>query len=518
MKVTVPSGVPSFLLVSQNVGYLESAIRDLSEGANSSRCAREASKCLKRNDVEPSSFLENSANYYDAMKFVLSIFVHELRSWIFRRSYELYREKRKRSSSESLSELHERKECSEAEEEDCLVDVVVIHFQEIGGQTSYMPLLKGLEELLVSELLPESGWCSGLLVDSLTGFTALGTIIFVSKRVCPITSMLSIPHEVYVALEDDPCTYGGSSFNLYRAARFSGAGSSRKGFLLTSLRVGARVVSFCNCHLYHDESNEDAVAQTPSKYYTQREKGFLELISECLKVINKEDPFFIFGDFNTRLDGKSLLEYVSRVHQIQVVVSPKAITSPPLFWNLFRAGEKTVHLQRLFDIEPQLLVDIVEEQAQLHLGEMPVGFYPTFKYLASTPECCSPTLCTPESEKKAKEERNHGCTSCSHRVHEEGSRSSVSGIVFRKEFSKSRIPAWCDRVLFNAAAATQLILAPSDFPATILDKLHLLSKEKREHDTSSDPNSSFRLGDARPFFYNSFSLSFTDHNGVYLLF
>lgn len=521
MSVLAASVVPSFLLLSQNVGNFESAIKNLSNKVEKRPWnEREPSKCFTKNDnvVEgtASSFLD-LREHDDAMKFVLTTFVRELRSWILHLGRKLNREKQLKSKSDEDFSGAQDKEGRKPEDIH-LVDIVVIHFQEIGGRTSYMPILKGLEELLVSKLLPESGWCSGLLVDSVAGFTALGTIIFVSKRLCPITSMLSIPHEVYVALDDDPCTYGGSSFNLYRAARFSEAGNSRKGFLLTSLRIGTQVVSFCNCHLYHDDSNEDAIAQTPSKYYKQREKGFLELVTECLKVVSKEDPFFIFGDFNTRLDGKSLVEYVKRVHQIQVVASPKGITCPSLFWNLFCEKKKANHIRQLFDIEPPLLMDIAEDQAQLHLAEMPVKFYPTFKFLASIPAWCPHNHCILRSEKelpkKGKLEEPPP-----HYKPEVGCRCHANEGAIKKEFSHTRIPAWCDRILFNSAAAHQFIFTPSARPPlTPSMEFHRLSVSTGDSQNDPQMTSSFHPGVDTSVLYNSFHLSFTDHNVVYLLF
>lgn len=511
---------PSFLLLSQNVGNIEGVIRDLAEGRHGNSAVGVA-RSTASDEAGLTRSIGESKDFTDAMTFVLTSFVHELRRWILLLSYELYAKKQSQSQSSSNEIPPTMSSCADLNADSYipLADCIVIHFQEIGGRTSYVPIVKAFEELLVSKLLPEAGWCSGLLVDNIKEFTALGSIIFISKRLCSITSMLSIPHEVYVALDDDPCTYGGSSYNLYRAGRFSGAGNSRKGFLLTSFRIGSRVVSFCNCHLYHDDSNEDATSQTPSKYYKQREKGFLELVCECLKVIKKEDPFFIFGDFNARLDGKSLLEYVKRVHQIDVVPEPKALVCPSLFWNLFRDKDKVNHIRQLFDIEPQLLIDTVDEQTDLHLAEMPVRFFPTFKFLASTPEWNFHSFSHSKTENEPSYVPKTEYTSLSHFIADMTHRRKMDSDVIHKEFSLTRIPAWCDRVLFNSAAAHQWMSTSSlSLPITPSGNFSLSLGGRVEQDDALQLKNSFSLETASCLLYTSFSLPFTDHNTVCLLF
>lgn len=517
--MTATLAEPSFLLLTQNVGNLEGVIRNLVERSHGNSAVG-TTRSTASGEVGLTRSNGESKDITNAMTFVLSAFVQELRRWILLLSYELYMKKQSQSQSSSNGNLPTMSSSADlnADKHIPLVDCIVIHFQEIGGQTSYVPLVKAFEELLVSKLLPEAGWCSGLLVDNIKEFTALGSIIFVSKRLCSITSMLSIPHEVYVALDDDPCTYGGSSYNLFRAERFSGAGNSRKGFLLTSFRMGSRVVSFCNCHLYHDDSNEEATSQTPSKYYKQREKGFLELVSECLKVIKKEDPFFIFGDFNARLDGKSLLEYVKRVHQIDVDPEPKMLVCPSLFWNLFRDEEKANHIRQLFDIEPQLLINAVEDQTELHLAEMPVRFFPTFKFLISTPEWDLHSFSHSKTENECSCLPTTEYTSLSHFVADMNHRRKMDSGVVRKEFSLTRIPAWCDRVLFNSAAVHQwMSTSSSSLPASPSEKFSPLGR-RIEPDDELQLENSFSLGSASRLLYTSFSLPFTDHSTVCLLF
>lgn len=446
-------GEPSFLLITQNMGSIEVCMADPDESR--------ASKTMKveKHGKKGKSQTEEEV-LSDGTKKALKKLVSDLRRWIFFLSTELYEKRREqmRLNKELTIRSSEAEGIPEATHH-FLPDIIVIHFQEIGGKGRCLPVNRALGSLLATELLPEAGWNSGLLMDDEDPkrFTALGTIIFVSQRLCPITSMLSMPHKTFVAVQDDPCTYGGSATNVFKAARFSRARNSRKGFLLTCLRVGETSMSFCNCHLYHDESNEDATIQSPSAYFNKRREGFLEMVSECLKIVKSTDPLFIFGDLNSRLDGKSLLEYVKKVHQMDVVPSAKTLKCPVGFWELFRNRKTASEIRARFDIEPQLLMDAAEECEGLHLGEIPVRFTATFKLVGFNDES-EKQLPTPP-----------------------------------RDFSPFRIPAWCDRILFNPAA------------------LKLLSKP-----FSLGPEADEKIKKAT--LYNTFSLPFADHDGVYLLF
>lgn len=444
---------PSFLLITQNMGSIEVCMADPEE-------ARAAKTVRVEKTGKKSTAPGEEPLLSEGTKKSLKKLVGDLRRWIFFLSSKLdakRNEQVRMLSKETPTELGDKVE--ERGDNPFLPDIIVIHFQEIGGKGRCLPVNKALGSLLAHDLLPEAGWNSGLLIDDEDPkrFTALGTIIFISKRLCPITSMLSIPHKVFMAIQDDPCTYGGSRANVYKAARFKGARNSRKGFLLTSLRIGDTAMSFCNCHLYHDESNEDATVQTPSAYFNKRREGFLEMVSECLKIVKDTDPLFIFGDFNSRLDGKSLLEYVKQVHQMDVVPSAKTLKCPVGFWELFRNRKTASEIRARFDIEPQLLMDAAEESTGLHLGEIPVRFTATFKLVGFNEES-EKQLPTPP-----------------------------------RDFSPFRIPAWCDRILFNPAA------------------LKVLSKP---FTLGLDGDSKVK----KVTLYNTFSLPFADHDGVYLLF
>lgn len=444
------SGEPRFLLITQNIGHLNVKVEESDE--------RRSSKSIR---VEGGSAAHNHKDVVELTeqtKAVLEQLVADLRRWILFLCGELHR--KRLAESESLRAGEEEGPASPP-----LADVIVIHFQEVGGKTLCQPVNNALHSLLSKDLLPEAGWNSGLMIDDTEPkrFTALGSIIFVSKRLCPITSMLSIPHKTYVALRDDPCTYGGSVTNMFHAGRFKRARNSRKGFLITSIRLGTSCIAFCNCHLFHDELNTEAVSQTPSRYFNLRKEAFIEVGRECSSIVGARDSLFIFGDFNTRLDGKSLVDYVKKEHRMDVVPSPKSLTCPAGFWDLFQDRKKTKEIQKRFDIEPQLLMNALESECSISLGELPVLFLPTFKVMEM---------------KKPAPLQLVGCV---------------------REYCRARLPAWCDRVLLNP-------------PALKLATCSLTSgsnKSRKKQSTETEKKSSL---------YSTLSLACSDHDGVYLAF
>ena len=84
---------------------------------------------------------------------------------------------------------------------------------------------------------------------------------------------------------------------------------SRKGYLRTRWRLRGTPLDLINVHLFHDASNLVSVESAPSVYCVLRRRA----LTWILDRIQGEDaeheraPFFIFGDFNFRLDGSGVL-------------------------------------------------------------------------------------------------------------------------------------------------------------------------------------------------------------------
>lgn len=86
---------------------------------------------------------------------------------------------------------------------------------------------------------------------------------------------------------------------------------SRKGYLRTRWKFSPEaIVDLVNIHLFHDASNLKSVESVPSIYVNYRKRALsytLDRITST-KVKHEPKPFFIFGDFNFRLDCKSVVK------------------------------------------------------------------------------------------------------------------------------------------------------------------------------------------------------------------
>ncbi|KAM7295753.1 inositol polyphosphate-5-phosphatase A [Ixodes scapularis] len=87
---------------------------------------------------------------------------------------------------------------------------------------------------------------------------------------------------------------------------------SRKGFMRTRWSLHGTVFDLINIHLFHDESNFIAMESFPS-LYTRNRQGALDYTLNRIQN-DKYDkvPFFIFGDFNFRLDTQAVVEKITR--------------------------------------------------------------------------------------------------------------------------------------------------------------------------------------------------------------
>ena len=100
---------------------------------------------------------------------------------------------------------------------------------------------------------------------------------------------------------------------------------SRKGYLRSRWRVqqpqqqhlnnngtNDNIFDLVNIHLFHDASNLKSVEKVPSIYVNYRQKALNYTLDRVQNTEADPDlppaaPFFIFGDFNFRLEGKSVV-------------------------------------------------------------------------------------------------------------------------------------------------------------------------------------------------------------------
>jgi hypothetical protein len=318
------------------------------------------------------------------------------------------------------------------------VDLLVIHMQEIGGKKFNGPFNRLLKDI-VCQCWPGAGWCSGLLgpfQDDSTNYTALGAAIFLGKRVTDQSSLWSFRYKNFVAVLDIPSSplqgkqtemNGRSAF--FFGKKFSTAGSSRKGFLLTTLRSGSTSLNFLNLHLFHDSNNAVAAAQPfPSEYSLRRAEALTEAVMEVSKVIDiHNEPLFLFGDLNLRLDTHCLKTLLEETCDEIIQVEKKKVKASSIAWDFLHLAKSWVDLKQL-DKEGAALQDTVREKTGLELAERPIDFGPT--YLLE------------DDHSKARCNRLNGDVDKSTDCHSND--EAVTGC-----YQRARFPAWCDRVWYN---------------------------------------------------------------------
>ncbi|XP_075437162.1 inositol polyphosphate-5-phosphatase A-like, partial [Ascaphus truei] len=81
---------------------------------------------------------------------------------------------------------------------------------------------------------------------------------------------------------------------------------TRKGYMRTRWQIHNRTFDLVNLHLFHDASNLVSCDQSPSVYSANRRRALNYVLSRLQD--NSQFPFFLFGDFNFRLDLKNLIQ------------------------------------------------------------------------------------------------------------------------------------------------------------------------------------------------------------------
>ncbi|KAB1271389.1 Type I inositol 1; 4; 5-trisphosphate 5-phosphatase [Camelus dromedarius] len=83
---------------------------------------------------------------------------------------------------------------------------------------------------------------------------------------------------------------------------------SRKGFIRTRWCVADCAFDLVNIHLFHDASNLVAWETSPSVYSGIRRKALGYVLDRISDQRFEKASYFVFGDFNFRLDSKSVVE------------------------------------------------------------------------------------------------------------------------------------------------------------------------------------------------------------------
>ncbi|XP_035292248.1 inositol polyphosphate-5-phosphatase A [Anguilla anguilla] len=207
---------------------------------------------------------------------------------------------------------------------------VALHFQEVGGK-DYMVNMGHAENFFwnieSSEEMREFDRVC-VYVDShfkaVDSFTALGSMYFIHKSLKNIYQYdfnvkefkAVLGHNKYVGSLDGVTTMEKEKFpkNFWPDIKWS-----RKGYMRTRWIIHNQGLDLVNVHLFHDASNLIACNSSPSVYSGNRQKALRYVINRISDGSYAPVPFFLFGDFNFRLDTLSLVESLSRSADVQTV-------------------------------------------------------------------------------------------------------------------------------------------------------------------------------------------------------
>ncbi|XP_036191617.1 inositol polyphosphate-5-phosphatase A isoform X3 [Myotis myotis] len=215
---------------------------------------------------------------------------------------------------------------------------------------------------------------------------------------------------------------------------------SRKGFVRTRWCVADCAFDLVNIHLFHDASNLVAWETSPSVYAGIRHKALGYVLDRIIDQRFEKVSYFVFGDFNFRLDSKSVVETLCTKATMQTV---RAADTNEVVKLIFRESDndRKVMLQlekKLFDYFNQevfrddngtALLEFDKELSVFkdRLYELDISFPPSYPYS----EDCS-----------------------------QG-----------RQYMNTRCPAWCDRVLMSPSAKELILRSESEEKVVTYDHI-----------------------------------------------
>ncbi|KAK3886286.1 hypothetical protein Pcinc_009558 [Petrolisthes cinctipes] len=308
---------------------------------------------------------------------------------------------------------------------------IALHCQEVGGK-NYEESMQHVEHFVRSlmnrgTMMPYDKIRVFLdeEYESAEKFTALGNLYFIHQNVHDI-SIWDFEEKKFVECVDRR-EYSGNIEDVSTKEKskfpqefFPECKWSRKGFMRTRWCLNGTKFDLVNIHLFHDASNFIAMEEFPSVYTLNRKRALEHTLDRFHNDKYETVPFFIFGDFNFRLNtqavvkkltqgctpvdtelpdtGEKAQEYRDNRGQVQLTVSKKAFKHRD-HSNIFLKDNGS--LVREYDQELAHFGD--------RLAEYPISFPPSYPF-------------------------------------EEGPGGDGGS------YMQTRCPSWCDRIVLDKAA------------------------------------------------------------------
>uniref|UniRef100_A0A8C1PRG0 inositol-polyphosphate 5-phosphatase n=1 Tax=Cyprinus carpio TaxID=7962 RepID=A0A8C1PRG0_CYPCA len=207
---------------------------------------------------------------------------------------------------------------------------IALHFQEVGGKDYKRNMGHAKKFFLTIESRCEMADFDKVCVyvdshfNDVDSFTALGSMYFIHKSLKNIQQYDFKVKEFkaisglnkYVGSLEGVTTVEKEKFPKNFWPDFTW---SRKGYMRTRWLIHNQGLDLVNVHLFHDASNLIACNSSPSVYSANRKKALRYVINRISDNSSSPLPFFLFGDFNFRLDTLSLVQNLSMSADIMTV-------------------------------------------------------------------------------------------------------------------------------------------------------------------------------------------------------
>ncbi|XP_018426929.1 PREDICTED: type I inositol 1,4,5-trisphosphate 5-phosphatase-like [Nanorana parkeri] len=305
---------------------------------------------------------------------------------------------------------------------------IALHLQEFGGKNYQVNMGSAecfIRTLIQSEEMSQYDWVRAFIDNDFTqpdSFTALGSVYFIHSSLRTV-QIYDFKDRKFIPLSGQTVCMGSlEDCHIVHKERFPQDfwpefPWTRKGFMTTRWLVHNRMFDLVNLHLFHDASNLLSSDCSPSLFSSNRRRALTHVLTRLQDSCACNAPFFLFGDFNFRLDLKSLIQaqgwspsvtgetgkqtvVYEQDGEVQLVMKCKRFEHK----NVKIFQDDSEHMLLRFDHEP---VPFLNE-----LTEVQISFPPTYPFSENVTE--------PE------------------------------------EFLSTRCPAWCDRVLMSHPAQALL--------------------------------------------------------------
>uniref|UniRef100_A0A8D3DEH0 inositol-polyphosphate 5-phosphatase n=1 Tax=Scophthalmus maximus TaxID=52904 RepID=A0A8D3DEH0_SCOMX len=337
---------------------------------------------------------------------------------------------------------------------------LAVHCQEVGGknyEASMSHVDTFVKELLSSDAMKEYSRARIYLDENYKSqehFTALGSFYFIHESLKNLHQFDFKAKKFKKVVGKETCSETLESTPTLEKEKFPQdyfpeCKWSRKGFIRTRWALADCTFDLVNIHLFHDASNLVAWEKSPSVYSGTRQKALGYVLERycthqtpplfCLSHMKhrfEKVPYFVFGDFNFRLDSKQVIESLCSTATMQTV---RAADTNEVDKLIFRESDndRKVVLQlekKFFNYVNQDVFrenngnSLLEFDKELsvykdRLHELEISFPPSYPY----------------------------------------SEDSSQG----KQYMNTRCPAWCDRILMSPSAR-DLVLKPENEEKSIV--------------------------------------------------